>query len=332
MEAASAHPLFTRDPTIDTMQHSSPADPFSRTLVQAYADEVNTHEQERMPMHTALDSQSTQTIGEDHSQEFEGADVLLTVDSQSHTTTASYMSDVESCFDVQHESDMRMDDAAVCIGEQSESDHSDLMEFMQSPSQPNQATSSGASGSCQRTTPHSEVQPEVNDTPRPTVTLNYDPSAHGESSCSTQVIQQHLPVARGRRAIISQPSPPAIAITTPQQPQPAQPTAVQEMGVQHPPTETAQPSHCREETESRLVRHRNHIELVYHGRFAPFHLGHLAVVEAAVALIQVAMRPAVITTWVAMVPAKHLPKHGLATDPVLARFANGPHRRAIIEA
>eukprot|EP00971_Amphidinium_carterae_P052125 1026329-Amphidinium_carterae.1 len=104
------------------------------------------------------------------------------------------------------------------------------------------------------------------------------------------------------------------------------------MGVQHPPIEVVPTSLRSQEMEYRPVRHKQHIELVYHGRFAPFHLGHLAVVEAAVALIQVAMRPAVITTWVAMVPAKHLPKQGLATDPVLARFANGPNRRAIIEA
>eukprot|EP00971_Amphidinium_carterae_P270065 5357810-Amphidinium_carterae.1 len=254
---------------------------------------MNTHQQERIPMRNALDSQLTQTIGEDPSQEFEGADVAMTVDSQSHTTTASYMSDVESCCDVHHESDMQMGDAAVSVGVKSESDPSNLIEFMQSPSQPSQATSSCDSGSQRElVTAHGDAQADVIDSSVRTGGSSHTPPAQCESSCSMPPIQRQLPVALGRRATISQPAPPAIAITTPQQPQQAQPTEMQEMGVQHPPIEAVPTSICSQEMEYRPVRRKQHIELVYHGRFAPFHLGHLAVVEAAVTLIQVAMRPA----------------------------------------
>eukprot|EP00971_Amphidinium_carterae_P029160 573895-Amphidinium_carterae.1 len=63
-------------------------------------------------MRNALDSQSTQTFDEDPNHDMEGTDV--SIDSQSHMTTASYMSDAESCYDdVQHGSDMQVDDAAV---------------------------------------------------------------------------------------------------------------------------------------------------------------------------------------------------------------------------
>eukprot|EP00971_Amphidinium_carterae_P039761 780969-Amphidinium_carterae.1 len=65
MEAASAHPLFTRDPTIDTTQHSSPADPFSRTLVHTSADEENNFDEHGCLMPTALDSQLQTTQDED---------------------------------------------------------------------------------------------------------------------------------------------------------------------------------------------------------------------------------------------------------------------------
>eukprot|EP00971_Amphidinium_carterae_P273663 5431163-Amphidinium_carterae.1 len=222
MEAASAHPLFTTDPTIDTTQHSSPAEHISRTLVQAYADEVNSHEHERIPMQTALDSQSTKTLDEDHSQELEGAGVHLSVDSQSHTTTASYMSDVESCFDVQHGSDMRVDDAAVITGEKAESDHSDLIEFMQSPTQSSQAPSRCDSASQRaRVMEDSDDQSDVIDRSlRTRRQMPHTPSEHVEG-CSTQTIQRQLPVTPGRRAIVPQPPPPSMAITTPQQPQPA---------------------------------------------------------------------------------------------------------------
>eukprot|EP00971_Amphidinium_carterae_P313906 6239017-Amphidinium_carterae.1 len=45
---------------------------------------------------------------------------------------------------------------------------------------------------------------------------------------------------------------------------------------------------------------KQQVELVYHGSFAPFHLGHLAVVEAAVRLVGTAMKPATVTTWISL--------------------------------
>eukprot|EP00971_Amphidinium_carterae_P129937 2573998-Amphidinium_carterae.2 len=75
-----------------------------------------------------------------------------------------------------------------------------------------------------------------------------------------------------------------------------------------------------------------HIELMYHGSFAPFHLGHLAVVEAAVRLVATTMKPAVVATWISLTAEKYLLGKGELHDPVLKRYAHGPNRCTMIDA
>eukprot|EP00971_Amphidinium_carterae_P229772 4559333-Amphidinium_carterae.1 len=74
------------------------------------------------------------------------------------------------------------------------------------------------------------------------------------------------------------------------------------------------------------------VELVYHGSFAPFHLGHLAVVEVAVRLVQTAMKTAVVTTWISLTSEKYLLKKDESPDPLIKQYAHGPNRCSMIDA
>eukprot|EP00971_Amphidinium_carterae_P230267 4569916-Amphidinium_carterae.1 len=167
-----------------------------------------------------------------------------------------------------------------------------------------------------------------------------------------------MPVPVARRVIAPQPPPPPVGRVIPAQPQPTQVTVVQKqediqprpkpVGEQtvdkdrqrpavkqpgnpakqgttrHP--ETVQPAIAStgDAPETPATKTTN-VELVYHGSFAPFHLGHLAVVEAAVRLIQTAMKTAVVTTWISLTSEKYLLKKGEIPDPVIKQYAHGPN-------
>eukprot|EP00971_Amphidinium_carterae_P009380 185351-Amphidinium_carterae.1 len=179
-----------------------------------------------------------------------------------------------------------------------------------------------------------------------------------------------MPVPPVRRVVTPQPPPPPVVRIIPAHPQPPQQQAAavqtqmvgippttkpqgphpkqvkqasrQQGGQQHGHTPAAQsadvsPEKCATTTTSTGLapgspQQTRNIELVYHGRFAPIHLGHLAVVEAAVTLVKAAMKPAVVTTWISMASAKHLPVQGDVPDPVLRRYAHGPYRCSMIDA
>eukprot|EP00971_Amphidinium_carterae_P201605 4000635-Amphidinium_carterae.1 len=218
------------------------------------------------------------------------------------------MSDAESCFEgLQQGSDMQVCDAAVYTGENAEMDNSDPLGLMQSQSPPSQRRSRRArsspqlregirSVSCER----GESEAIVDRSPLPRRQVPPPPPAPIYGSCSTPPIEKQMPGPLGRRVIAPQPPPPPMVKTIPAHPQPPQQQAValQMMGI--PPNVTQQSPHSKivkqtspqqEDIASGPAQHKRNIELVYHGRFAPFHLGHLAVVEAAVTLIKVAMRP-----------------------------------------
>eukprot|EP00971_Amphidinium_carterae_P048262 950603-Amphidinium_carterae.1 len=236
---------------------------------------------------------------------------------------------------------MQVDDAAVSTGEMTETDRSDPMEPLQSPSQPSQRRRSD------RNSTHLSERIRVDSSERGESEATVDSSllsrrqapspqqAYITGSCFSRSKEKQMPVSLGRRVIVPQPPPPPMVLTTQAHPQPMQLQVdeLQEMDMPNPPPNIVkQSSPRRADIEMEPAQHKRHIELVYQGRFAPFHLGHLAIVEAAATLIKAAMRPAVVTTWISLVPAKHLPKKGHATDPVLSRYAHGPHRCSMIEA
>eukprot|EP00971_Amphidinium_carterae_P159710 3166570-Amphidinium_carterae.1 len=96
----------------------------------------------------ALDSQSKQTLDEDPRNDMEGTPLPSAMDSQSHTTTASYMSDVDSCSGgLQHGSDMQVCDVAISTGENAEMDNNDPLGLLQSQSPPSQRRSRRARSS-----------------------------------------------------------------------------------------------------------------------------------------------------------------------------------------
>eukprot|EP00971_Amphidinium_carterae_P320335 6367729-Amphidinium_carterae.1 len=133
MASASAHPLSTAKQTNHLTQHSTLAEQFSRTLVHAYADEENHFENAGCLMQLTLESQ-IQECNDDYKHEEEGGSMLSALGSQSHTTTVSCLSDVESCaWVLQHDSVMQLCDAAVS-GVLSDMDANDQLGLLQSES------------------------------------------------------------------------------------------------------------------------------------------------------------------------------------------------------
>eukprot|EP00971_Amphidinium_carterae_P129936 2573998-Amphidinium_carterae.1 len=133
MAAAPAHPLSTAPQTNHTTQHSTLADQLSRTLVHAYADGENHHENAGCLMQSTLESQ-IYNCNDDCKHDEEGGSMLSDLDSQSHTTTVSCLSDLESCsWVLQHASVMQICDAAVSVV-LSDMDASDPLGLLQSES------------------------------------------------------------------------------------------------------------------------------------------------------------------------------------------------------
>eukprot|EP00971_Amphidinium_carterae_P203478 4038120-Amphidinium_carterae.1 len=176
-------------------------------------------------------------------------------------------------------------------------------------------------------------------------------------------IEKQMPVPVARRVIAPQPPPPPAGRVTPAQQQTQGPVVQKPEGIQPRPKPVGkqtveqdrhqplvqQPSHAAKPattTQQSTVQPKvtskgtapetpattTNVELVYHGSFAPFHLGHLAVVEAAVILIQTAMKTAVVTTWISLTSEKYLMKKGETPDPVIKQYAHGPNRCSMIDA
>eukprot|EP00971_Amphidinium_carterae_P131924 2613146-Amphidinium_carterae.1 len=90
----------------------------------------------------ALDSQSSPTLDEDPRHDMEGTPMPSAMDSQSYTTTESYMSDADSCSGgLMHGSDKQVCDAAISTAELAEMDNSDPLGLLQSQSPPSQRRS-----------------------------------------------------------------------------------------------------------------------------------------------------------------------------------------------
>eukprot|EP00971_Amphidinium_carterae_P189353 3758553-Amphidinium_carterae.1 len=340
-----------------------------------------------MPL--ALDTQLQTTQVEDTHQDVEVWPLAL--DSQSNTTTASFMSDVELCSRVlQHDSVMRLCDAAISAYVQAEMDN-DPLGLLQSPS-PHRARRSRRARSSppvrRRVMLVSCDRGETDGTPRspsPRGRVPPPPRRHPDEESLPQSLRhrvpppppppQHaarrgdlpmekqMPVPVAKRVIAPQPPPPPDGRVTPAQPpthmpvvkktQAIQPrpklvgeqraeqdrprSAVQQTSNAAKPATTMQQSTVQPKVTSGAAPETPetkapNVELVYHGSFAPFHLGHLAVVEAAVRLIQTAMKTAVVTTWISLTSEKYLMKKGEIPDPVIKQYAHGPNRCSMIDA
>eukprot|EP00971_Amphidinium_carterae_P079744 1577810-Amphidinium_carterae.2 len=312
-------------------------------------------------MQLALDSQSYTTFAEVSNHDVEGRPLPLALDSQSHTTTASYMSDVESCsWVLQHDSVMQRSPRVTAV-----TVAASRTQKKRGSQQPTSAQTCQVS--CERGEPVEEliIRPQ---SPRGRVP---PPPPHHGRHRDEPPLEKQMPVPVVRRVIAPQPPPPPVVRIIPAQPQPpqqqatavqtqmvgilprpkpepvAQPKTVEKARQQHggqrntdtaaAHSATAHAETCAPATTSPAQapgspEQKKHIELVYHGSFAPFHLGHLAVVEAAVRLVQTAMKPAVVTTWISMTSAKYLLRKGEAPDPVLKRHSHGPNRCSMIDA